>query len=1056
MRFYLVHTGIVGLGCLLTICLFVGKKLESGLAERLMFNFKFLLREPIYPNNRKAFLMKWKWVFIVVSLIAAIPSYAQKNSTSSPVSSCGTDAWYEKARKDAAFLKNENQLNELIRNKIIQGQTAVKSLGIKAKGATSVFPSIYEVPVVFHILSENPDAITDAMVQAALNELNDAFAHQGAYSGDPMGVNTDIQFCLAKIAPDGGNTTGINRIKTYFEGMDMDLETYRLSELSDWDHKDYINIWVVGNIRAENAATYFDCGKWTRIGVGGFASPGFGLVVAGMAGPLLAHEMGHYLTLYHTFEGQNCFNNDCTRDGDRVCDTPPDRSINSSPCNSPENSCRTDTISGFTKDVPDNISNFMDYGSPCPSMFTYGQAERMRAFLEVYNGGSLLKSTKCDPPCVGAQQAAFEYNANPYPKVGDLVSFNNLTPGNDPFEWLINGVLVGTTKDLTYTFPSAGVYELTLRAYNPVMTCYTSFIRKVNVNCGVEARFSPDKRKITHSGSIYSEPVTFTNYTYGGTSYQWYVTDNTGNNFQPISTDKDWVYSFPKPGVYRVKLVATDGSCTDESPIYTANVFDARMDGALYIYSVNCYKNDSIRVVFAIANNGYDTIPAGSPIRFYDKVPGQSGATRLLPDFMLPNDILGKCGNVYTHYLKAVREKQDTVMAIFDEANAYDELDESNNVAYRIRFQQKLTITPTDTIVNINSSIPVLVRNQSTDPLASVIWTPATQVSCGSCLNPTVTINDTMRLGVRVQSIYGCVDTISAYIKVFPIDIELKKMIVNCYATDTMIVSSDINLLKGYRAIKYPVQMQYFDKDTTGGGANLIGVGWIPTSTNFSSGSATVQHLIPQTKTGKVVGYINLLQTVYEPNVSNNAQATSFTPFAINLSSNQVNLLRNEKVQLSVVNEGDKYKSIRWVPSAGLSCDTCWNPVLYTLSNRNYTITGTNQFYCSDTAALSVNVYYQSHLALPNTFSPNGDGVNDFFYVISGETVARVNQFQIFSRWGEKVFEINNVLPNDYAGGWNGMYKGKPAAAGTYVYVVILGLTDGTTETYRGNITLMR
>jgi gliding motility-associated-like protein len=93
---------------------------------------------------------------------------------------------------------------------------------------------------------------------------------------------------------------------------------------------------------------------------------------------------------------------------------------------------------------------------------------------------------------------------------------------------------------------------------------------------------------------------------------------------------------------------------------------------------------------------------------------------------------------------------------------------------------------------------------------------------------------------------------------------------------------------------------------------------------------------------------------------------------------------------------------------------------------------------------------------MPNTFSPNGDGVNDYFYVISGEVVARVNQLQIFSRWGEKVFEISNVLPNDYMGGWNGMFKGKLAPAGTYVYVLILGLTDGTTETLRGNITLVR
>ncbi|MFN5424747.1 MAG: gliding motility-associated C-terminal domain-containing protein, partial [Bacteroidota bacterium] len=138
------------------------------------------------------------------------------------------------------------------------------------------------------------------------------------------------------------------------------------------------------------------------------------------------------------------------------------------------------------------------------------------------------------------------------------------------------------------------------------------------------------------------------------------------------------------------------------------------------------------------------------------------------------------------------------------------------------------------------------------------------------------------------------------------------------------------------------------------------------------------------------------------------------------------------------------------------SCADCPNPVLNTLTNRNYLVTGVNQFFCTDTATLAVNVYFQNHLAMPNTFTPNGDGKNDIFYVISGETVSRVNQFQIFSRWGEKVFEIANVLPNDYSGGWDGNFRGKPAPAGTYVYVLILGLTDGTTETHRGNITLLR
>ena len=129
--------------------------------------------------------------------------------------------------------------------------------------------------------------------------------------------------------------------------------------------------------------------------------------------PLMAHELGHYLSLLHTFTGMDCKNNDCSLDGDLVCDTPPDKSIDGSPCNNPENSCGTDTLSGpFTKDVQDNISNFMDYGSPCPSVFTPGQANRMRAFLEIYLDSALIKSTVCSAPCGDSLLARFNWNTN--------------------------------------------------------------------------------------------------------------------------------------------------------------------------------------------------------------------------------------------------------------------------------------------------------------------------------------------------------------------------------------------------------------------------------------------------------------------------------------------------------------------------------------------------------------------------------------------------------------------------------------------------------------------
>ena len=158
------------------------------------------------------------------------------------------------------------------------------------------------------------------------------FRKSGGYAGgdNPLtpGVDTRIQFCLAKKDPDGGNTTGITRTKSFFEDFDVDIEDSRMKNLALWDPSRYVNIWYVTGLKSE-LMPMFQCGVWTRMHEGGYATmppgggPTDGIVVTGF-GALLAHEMGHYLGLYHTFEGLNCANNDCATQGDMVCDTPPD------------------------------------------------------------------------------------------------------------------------------------------------------------------------------------------------------------------------------------------------------------------------------------------------------------------------------------------------------------------------------------------------------------------------------------------------------------------------------------------------------------------------------------------------------------------------------------------------------------------------------------------------------------------------------------------------------------------------------------------------------------
>ncbi len=92
-----------------------------------------------------------------------------------------------------------------------------------------------------------------------------------------------------------------------------------------------------------------------------------------------------------------------------------------------------------------------------------------------------------------------------------------------------------------------------------------------------------------------------------------------------------------------------------------------------------------------------------------------------------------------------------------------------------------------------------------------------------------------------------------------------------------------------------------------------------------------------------------------------------------------------------------------------------------------------------------------SEVFMPNAFSPNGDGNNDEFRVISTAGIDLL-QFEIFNRWGQRIWQTSN-----YTEGWNGTFKGERQPIADYYYVFRYRcLTDGKEYIRKGNITLIR
>jgi len=70
--------------------------------------------------------------------------------------------------------------------------------------------------------------------------------------------------------------------------------------------------------------------------------------------------------------------------------------------------------------------------------------------------------------------------------------------------------------------------------------------------------------------------------------------------------------------------------------------------------------------------------------------------------------------------------------------------------------------------------------------------------------------------------------------------------------------------------------------------------------------------------------------------------------------------------------------------------------------------------------------------------------------------VAEVEYLAIFDRWGDMVFEAENLVPNNLAAGWNGNWQGKPASSGVYVWLARLRLINGALILEKGEVNLVR
>ncbi|MBI1287676.1 MAG: PKD domain-containing protein [Flavobacteriales bacterium] len=364
------------------------------------------------------------------------------------------------------------------------------------------------IPTVFHVIHQGGNEnISYEQIEDQIRILNEDYRRMNEDTANtrsifkPVAADCNVEFRLAKLDPQGNCTNGVVRVwspLTYNASDDNGVKG-----VSYWPSNKYFNVWVVASIA--------DDGSGQGIILGYAQFPGFGsaqtdgVVVradyvgsigtaanTGSVGRTLTHEAGHWLSLFHTFQGG------CNSFFDDQCDdTPPQAEATPSNCPLNANTCSNDN-----PDLPNQVENYMDYSNgSCQNMFTMNQKSRMDATLSssrsnIWSGsnltatGVLLGETPCAP-------VAQFYAAQRIVCAGENVTFTDDSYNGDvtSYDWQLTGATPSssTSANPTVSYASPGVYSVSLSVSNPQGSdsyTQTDYIQVIPAQAQVQNWFS--------------------------------------------------------------------------------------------------------------------------------------------------------------------------------------------------------------------------------------------------------------------------------------------------------------------------------------------------------------------------------------------------------------------------------------------------------------------------------------------------------------------------------------------------------------------------------------
>lgn len=647
------------------------------------------------------------------------------------------------------------------------------------------------------------------------------------------------------------------------------------------------------------------------------------------------------------------------------------------------------------------------------------------------------------------------------------IFFRSYGTGKNPLrhDWTFGNNTSGTGDTITYRYPKAGLYHVELIVTDSVGCKDTIGISQDIMVDAPTAAFSM-------SDSLAICPpleIRFTNQSVDAVSYSW----NFGTGGGPVVV-RNPVSTFVNPGLYNVYLVATNiNGCRDTA---RSQVRVLGYSGALnYTPLLGC---TPMQVNFS-------TPISGIPVLTWDFGDGSTTTTT------------NSAGTTHTYqtpgaYLPKV---------------LFSDGDRCTALSLGIDTIRVDRLTPDFTWTTPCEGVPFTLSSTSTGIYSapdSFRWTFAGSAATRSGPSPQYMYASAgpQAITLTVQNPAGCTATITKNVVINPSP-DLNAM------ADTAICPGDTAMLRAGNAVTYT-----WTPSTANPGAwlsctscqfPLAAPGGVParyvvtaTDANGCIGHDSTQIVI-QIKTTSSIGdggeiclgesfQLNAAgaqkyewmpaATIDNPFIANPVATPRQTTTYIVAAQEGTCLIDSQRVTVIVRAAPDfsagqdkiialgsaatlepkgNFTRINWLFSdTTLSCWNCRNPNAHPQYTRTYVAEAENEWGCKTRDSVTVFVRCNGSLVfIPNTFTPNGDGENDYFFP-QGAGFDHMLTFRVFNRWGEMLFEARNVPLNAPRSGWDGFYKGQPMIPDTYVYSMSGLCPTGEVMEFKGDITIIQ